>query len=169
MKFSYYDFNLTVPDDWKLITEKKSERGKGQVAFMPPKGDTSVDLLWESLDSYKTKGATVDAFIDNYFENLKKNGSLIDLETYKGELIKYAEHEMILHEFKYTYRQMLRRGFTQRVIGIAMYDTHTNRFAILYYKFNAAGKEGYENTVRDILKTFKCTCNETAVHTDSTA
>jgi hypothetical protein len=168
MKFSYYDFNLTVPDDWKLLTEKKSEHGKGQVAFMPPKGDTSVDLLWESLDLYKSKGATVEAFIDNYFENLKKNRSLIDLETYKGELVKYAEHEMLLHEFKYTFHQMLRRGFTQRVIGIAMYDTHANRFAILYCKINK-GKEGYENTVRDILKTFKCTCNETAVPTESMA
>lgn len=168
MKFSYYDFNLTVPDDWKLQTEKTSEHGKGGIAFMAPKGGTSVDLLWESLDNYKSKGATVDAFIDNYFENLRKKGHLTDLETYKGELVKYADHEMLLHEFKYTIPQLLRRGYLQRVIGIAMYDTHANRFAILYCKINK-DKEGYENTVRDILKTFKCTCNETAVRTDSTA
>jgi hypothetical protein len=167
MKFAYYDFNLTVPDDWKLFTEKKSEHDKGLIAFTTPKGDTSVDLAWESLDGYKSKGATVEAFIDNYFENLRKNRTLIDLETYKGELVKYPDHEMLLHEFKYTFRQMFRRSFTQRVIGIAMYDTRANRFSILYSKINK-GKEGYENTIRDILKTFKCTCNETAVHTDST-
>jgi len=168
MKFSYYNFNLTVPDDWKLLTEKKSEHGKGQVAFMPPKGGMSLDLVWESLDMHRLQGSTVEAFIDNYFENLRKNKSYINVETYKGELVKYADHEMLLHEFKYTILQFLRKGSPQRVIGIVMYDNHANRIAYLYCKINK-DKEGYENTVRDILKTFKCTCNETAVHTDSTA
>jgi len=162
MDFAYYDFVLTVPNEWRIITEKKSEYGRGQIAFLPPKDDKfSVDLLWENLDVYKSKGATVEAFIDNYFENLRKNRNIVDLETYKGELTKWEGHEMLYHEFKYTFKQMMRRGFTQHVVGIAIYDTHSNRFIISYAKIDPK-KEAYENTARDIIRTFHCNCSESA-------
>ena len=159
MKFAIYDFEITVPKEWKIAIDKKSSYVSGMVGFTTVKG-TAADLIWENLDRYMSKHTSVEAFLENYFEGMKNNRNIKTIEINKGLTKTTNEHTFLPHEFRYDYKQPLSRGFSQKVIGVAMYDLHSNRFAIVFSRWDPNKENPDEPSIREALGTFDCLCNK---------
>lgn len=162
MKFSCYDFNITIPNDWKVfIDNKKSQYGSGIISFATPKNIT-LDIVWENLDRHKAKASTVEAFISKYFDEMKKDRNIKSFDYVKGTPVVADEHEAIAHEFTYEYKRALSRGVKLKIIGLSMYCLHSNRFVILYSKSDPKKENPYEAAIREAITTFHCSCNQNA-------
>jgi len=161
MKFSCYDFNVVVPNEWKVAIDKKSQYGSGIISIATSKG-VSLDIVWEDLDRYKAKAPTVEAFINNYFDEMKNNRNIKSLETVKGTPVAADEHEVLPHEFTYEYKQPLSRGVSLKIVGLSMYCLHSNRFVVVYSKMDPKKENPDEAAIRDAMKTFGCSCNKNA-------
>jgi hypothetical protein len=161
MRFSCYDLNLVIPNEWKVAIDKKSQYGSGIISFATPKNIT-LDIVWENLERHKAKASTVEAFISKYFDEMKKNRDIKSLDYIKGTPVVADEHETLLHEFTYEYKRRLSRGLTLKIIGLSMYCLHSNRFVILYSKSDPKKDNPYEVAIRDAIKTFNCSCNKNA-------
>ncbi len=159
MKFALYDFEATVPKEWKIAIEPKTVYASGMIAFKPTSNpNESVDLLWEDLAKHKEKSPDVESFMDAYFANMKKNPDMKSFEPTKGSVIVRGEHSFLPHEFTYTYKRYMRKGFQQKIIGMAMYDLHSNRFAIFYAKIDLEKGRENEPTLRAAINSLNCTC-----------
>ena len=161
MRFSCYDFNTVLPNDWKVAIDKKSQYGSGIISFITPKG-IALDIVWEGLDRYKVKAPTVEAFINNYFDEMKKNRNIKSLEVVKGIPATADEHETFPHEFTYEYKQPLSRGVSLKIVGLSMYCLHSNRFVVVYSKSDPKKENPDEAAIREVIKTFGCSCNKNA-------
>ena len=159
MKVALYDFEVTIPNDWKVAIEPKSEYKSGMIAFKPTSNpNESVDLIWEDLAKRKEKSPDLESFIEQYFSSMKSNRDITSFETTKGSLITRGSHSFLPHELTYSYKRYMRKGFTQQIIGMAMYDTHSNRFAVLYTKIDKVKGQGEEEARRLAINSLNCAC-----------
>jgi hypothetical protein len=159
MKVALYDFEVTIPNDWKIAIEPKSEYKSGMIAFKPTSNpNESIDLIWEELTKRLEKNPTIESFIDQYFSSMKSSRDITSFETTKGSVITRGEHSFLPHEFTYSYKRYMRKGFTQKVIGTAMYDKHSNRFAIFYAKIDKEKDQGEESARRSVIGSLNCAC-----------
>jgi len=161
MKFSCYDFDIVIPNEWKVAIDKKSQYGSGIISIATPKGVT-LDIVWENLERYKAKAPTVEAFLNNYFDEMKKNRNIKSLDVVKGNPVTANEHETFPHEFTYEYKPTLSRGATLKIIGLSMYCLHSNRFVVLYSKMDPKKENPDDAAIREAIKTFECSCNKNA-------
>jgi hypothetical protein len=159
MKVSLYDFEVTVPNDWKIALEPKSGYASGMVAFKPTSNpNESVDLIWEDLAKRLEKNPTVESFMEQYFSSMKNSRDMQSFECTKGSIITRGEHSYLPHEFTYTYKRYMRKGFTQRIIGTALYDKHSNRFAIFYSKISKEKGQADEDARKAVVNSLNCSC-----------
>jgi hypothetical protein len=159
MRFALYDFEVQAQKEWKVIIDKKAEYKSGMVAFKPtPNPNESLDLIWEDLTKHKEKSPDVETFMEQYFSNMKKNPDIKSFEPIKGEVIKRGEHSYLPHEFTYEFKRYMRRGFNQKIIGMTMYDLHSNRFAIFYAKIDLEKGQTNEAMLREGINSLNCTC-----------
>jgi hypothetical protein len=161
MRFSCYDFNVVMPNEWKVAIDKKSQYDKGIISFSTPKGNT-LDIVWENLERYKVKAPSVEAFINSYFDDMKKNRNVKSLDYKKGFFVAADEHETLPHEFTYEYKPVLGRGVTMKIVGLSMYCLHSNRFVVMYSKMDPKKENPDEAAVREAIGTFNCSCNKNA-------
>lgn len=161
MKFSCYSFNITIPNEWKVFIDKKSQYSSGIISFAAPNNIT-LDIVWENLDRHKAKASTVEAFISKYFDEMKKDRNIKSFDYVKGTPIIADEHETIPHEFTYEYKRAFSRGVKLKIIGLSMYCLHSNRFVILYSKSDPKKENPYEAAIREAITTFNCSCNQNA-------
>lgn len=163
MKFALYDLEVAVQKDWKVAIGPKTEYKAGMVAFKPSSNpNESLDLLWEDLTKHKEKSPDVQSFMEQYFSNMRKNPDMKSFEATKGEVITRGEHSFLPHEFTYTFKRYMRKGFAQKIIGIAMYDLHSNRFAIFYTKVDLEKGQANESVLRAAISSLNCTCGDDA-------
>jgi hypothetical protein len=159
MKFSLYDFEVTIPKDWKLAIGPKTDYNAGTIAFKPTSNpNESLDLIWEDLAKHMEKSPTVEIFMEQYFSNMKKSPDIKSFDVTKGSVITRGEHSFLSHEFTYDFKRYMRKGFTQKIIGMAMYDLHSNRFAIFYAKVDLAKGQADEDLRRAAVNSLNCTC-----------
>lgn len=161
MKFALYDLEVAVQKEWKVAIGPKTEYKSGMVAFKPSSNpNESLDLLWEDLTKHKEKNPNVESFMEQYFSNMKKNPDMKSFEVTKGEVITRGEHSFLPHEFTYTFKRYMRKGFAQKIIGISMYDLHSNRFAIFYTKIDTEKGHVDEQALRAAISSLNCTCED---------
>mgnify|MGYP001270302697 CR=1 FL=1 len=159
MKVTLYDFEVTIPNDWKIAIEPKSDYKSGMIAFKPTSNpNESVDLIWEDLAKRKEKSPDVESFMEQYFNSMKNNRDIKSFEATKGSLITRGGHSILPHEFSYSYKRYMRKGFTQQIIGMTMYDTHSNRFAVFYAKIDKEKGQPEEEARRSAINSLNCTC-----------
>lgn len=159
MKVALYDFEVTVPNDWRIAVEPKSEYKSGMIAFKPTSNPTeSVDLIWEDLTKRIEKNPTVEGFMEQYFASMKSSRDITSFQANKGSVITRGEHSYLPHEFTYSYKRYMRKGFTQQIIGTVMYDKHSNRFAIFYSKINKEKGQAEEDARKAVINSLNCTC-----------
>lgn len=164
MRVALYDFEMTVPNDWKIAIEPKSEYKSGIVALKPTSNpNESVDLVWEELAKRIEKYPTVESFIEQYFNSMKGVRDVKNFQVSKGSVITRGGHSLLPHEFSYTYKRYMRKEFTQQVIGMAMYDTHSSRFAIIYAKIDKTKGQGEEASRRSVIDSFNCACETPSI------
>ncbi len=164
MKVALYDFEISVPNDWKISIAPKAEYKSGMIAFKPTSNpDESVDLIWEELGKHAERSPTVDVFLEQYLSNMKNNRDIKSFESTTGSIITRGGHSFLPHEFTYSFKRYMRKGFTQHIIGMVMYDTHSNRFAIFYSKIDREKQQaGQEEARRRVINSLNCTCENPA-------
>lgn len=159
MKVALYDFEVCVPNEWKVVIGPKSEYKAGMVAFKPSSDpNETLDLIWEDLTKHKERNPDVEAFIENYFNNMRKNSEIKSFECKRGDVIRRGDHSFLPHEFTYLYKRYMRKAFDQKIIGMAMYDLHSNRFAIFYTKIDPKKGRADEEALRAAIGSLNCTC-----------
>jgi len=159
MQFALYDFAATVPNDWNVYLDRKSSYEAGHVRFTTP-SRTNVDIVWAKLDEYKKRFPSVDAFLENYFDTMRKNRNVKTFEPTKGIERTTDEHTFLPHEFAYKHKAQLSRAFSQRIVGVALYDQHSDRFGIIYSRWDPDKENPEEPAIRDAVKSFDCLCNK---------
>jgi hypothetical protein len=159
MKVALYDFEVTVPNDWKIAIAPKAEYKSGMIALKPTSNSNeSVDLIWEELAKHVERSPTVDVFLEQYFSNMKNSRDIKSFEATRGSVITRGGHSYLPHEFTYSFKRYMRKGFTQQIIGMVMYDTHSNRFAIFYAKIDKEKQQAEEEARRLVINSLNCSC-----------
>lgn len=157
MKFALYDFEMSIPNEWKLQIDRKSQYASGIISFSTPNGST-LDIIWENLEKHRSKNPTIDDFLNNYIEEMKKNKNVKSVEFSKGPSIKTEDHEYLPHEFTYVYKQPFSRTISLRIVSKCLYCLHSNRFVIIYSRFDPKKENPDEPAIRDAIKSFECLC-----------
>jgi len=158
MKFAIYDFEMTLPNDFRVTVDKKSGYESGYINLASPAG-AALNFVWENLDKHKSQFASVDAFVENSFNIMKKNKNVKEFNSKKDFLKSEMEHEYLPHEFSYTFKQPLSKGVSKKIIGLAMYDNHSNRFAIVYAQLNLDNAPKDEGSIKQMINSFECKCS----------
>lgn len=163
MKFAFYDLEVTVPKGWSIAFDPKTDYNAGIAALRPStKSKDSLELHWGDLNIWKKKGPDVESFMEEYFNERKRDSDMKSFEVTKGQVIVRGEHNYLPHEFTYTFKRIMKKGFTQKIIGIAMYDLHSNRFGIFFSRIDPSQGDTDEASIRAVINSLNCTCdNET--------
>ncbi len=154
MKFAYYGFEFTIPKEWNVTFDKKTNYGSGMVNFETP-GKIRLEHIWDSLEKYSKKHATLEAFMKSYFDSLRANKTYKCLNVIEEASIG-GDHEISRHEFSYTIKQTLSKAMPMKVLGMTMYCKATNRFIIVFSSLNQSKEIPEEPQLRDVLKSFSC-------------
>jgi hypothetical protein len=175
MKFIAFDLEMKIPDDLSMVTASASSASigprprqgapnvnynSGRIIFSSPTSPV-IDLLWERLDNYKKESPSVNAYLDSSFNNIKTSKRVSDFDSKKGVLRTSPEHEYMTHELTYTVKaQTFSKPSSRSHIGVAMYDYHSNRFAILFASWDVNIAHPDESIYREMVNSFNCNCNK---------
>ena len=163
LKFCYYDFELSVPKDWVATFEKKVTYQSGMAYFTTP-NNYKLDHFWDKLEKYTAKNPTAESFMKSYFDGLKKNKNLKELNIIEGSPVVNDCHETFPHEITYAIKAPLplTKTVKQKIIGNTIYCKATNRFIAIYTAFDTKKDNPDENAQREVIKSFTCSCNSDA-------
>lgn len=159
LRFALYDFEMQVPNDWKLSIDRKSQYGAGIMSFSTPHGST-LDIIWENLEKHRSKSPTVEDFLNNYIEEMKKNKNVKSIDFTKESPTRTEEHESLPHEFTYVYKQPFSKAVSMKIVSKCLYCLHSNRFIIVYSRFDPKKENPDEPVIRDAIKSFDCHCTK---------
>lgn len=154
MKFAYYGFEFAIPKDWNVTFDKKTNYSSGMVNFETP-GKLRMEHIWDSLDKYSKKHATLEAFMKSYFDGLRANKTYKDLNVIE-EASNDGDHEVSRHEFSYSIKQPFSKPVPNKVLGMTMYCKSTNRFIIVFSSLNQAKENIEEPLLKDAMRSFSC-------------
>lgn len=156
--FCYYDFELTVPKEWVVAFDRKSNYNAGIVYFTTPTNGR-LDHVWDKLDKYTKKHPNIDAFMKSYFDVLRNNRNIKELNMTEGQKTTDDNHELFPHEISYTLKTPLSKALKQKLIGNTLYCKKTNRFVAVYTSLNTNKENPDEASLREAIKSFICNCN----------
>uniref|UniRef100_A0A7C3N5T7 DUF1795 domain-containing protein n=1 Tax=Candidatus Methanomethylicus mesodigestus TaxID=1867258 RepID=A0A7C3N5T7_9CREN len=161
LRFSYYGFDLEIPMGWILSFDKKTKYESGIASFLTPM-NFRLDHLWDNLEKYQKKNPTLESFMSAYYDSLRKNKGMKELQISSDPPTITEDHEILSHEISYTYRAPLGRAVSRKIIGKTIFCKKTNRFIAVYTAYDTKKENPEETALRESIAKFSCSCSHEA-------
>lgn len=157
MLFSIYGLEFDVPKEFKIQIYKGSLYYEGTVEFMDFQNNI-IKVDWNEKDKIMGRNSTLKEFFQEFLGKIKTERDLskFDLKEFPHKGI--ADHEYYFYKLAYvTVRKFPYKEISDYIIGFGHLCNKSNRVVLIQYR-PPAGQAGIEETVMEIIRSFRCRC-----------
>jgi hypothetical protein len=159
MLFSIYGLEFDVPKESKIQIYKGSLYFEGTVEFTDFENNI-IKADWNNTGKVLGEGRDVKEFFKDFLEKVRadRDVSKYDLKEFSHEGL--AGHDYYFYKLEYTTeRKFPHKELQDYLIGFGAICKNTDRVIVIQYR-PPTGKAGAEESVMDIIRSFRCRCED---------